>query len=344
MSQLPFPFNDFDPAWFGEPPALTTDTSTVNSADSHFVFPTRHGNIDPLRLMSFTTERSVRPRAPIACRAYDYMGLDGLLRRPPPNISRFARRNVMTRYTSGDPARPKGMSWSQRATQHTDQSAQYSMGTEPLRNVDEPLERPPQWVESISSEFRFGPDRLHKLTNETRSAPIHGLPGPSHVTHHLPTPLAQSRHGIEEEQHYPGLWAEALQLQLIPPGSTTASTSAQPVKPALATVSGPRAHDSIHTNMRSDDDATLSQGESSLEPVAAPSSRKPDLSRKRKDEAVQQGPTFPSFKGRQPPGGACAGCTEAGKKCDGVKGLGIACKRCRDEVLSCMYAIKEHPV
>ncbi|OCH87861.1 hypothetical protein OBBRIDRAFT_127324 [Obba rivulosa] len=140
----------------------------------------------------------------------------------------------------------------------------------------------------------------------------------------LSASLALSTH-IDSQQDYPGLWAEALQLQLIPPSRAMVSTGTQSVSPTPGTASTAGADHAVRPNTRHRD-MTAPRGYQNITPIAEPSSGLDDVSPRQEDGEVQQAKTFPSFTGRQPPGGACSGCAEAGKKCDGVTGSGVACE------------------
>ncbi|OCH89459.1 hypothetical protein OBBRIDRAFT_663948 [Obba rivulosa] len=328
MSNLPYPFDGFafDTSWVMAPGAShIPHPIPITSALSGPPFPLSLYELNP------AAENNVPQRVPDTRPPYTAMGLDSLLRDPPPRISRLARRRLMGGYSREEAGCQTGFLYGRRATRNTHKSAQYHLGTEPRRNVDVPPARPPHWAQSMANEVQSRPGRLHESTHRTQCAPEHNLPEPPHVptavTHHLPASCAS----IDDQRYNPGLRAEALQLQLIPPGrmaQTMVSTGMQSVPTAGMASAAEANHDSdVHPNTRHRDAIVMiaSWGCPNLTAIAEPSSGRDDMSPRQDDEVAQQ-PEFPSFTGRQPPGGACAGCAEAGKKCDGVTGSGIACE------------------
>ncbi|OCH83876.1 hypothetical protein OBBRIDRAFT_808670 [Obba rivulosa] len=247
--------------------------------------------------------RDIPQRVPNTHQSYTAIGLDSLLRDPPPRIARSARCQVMSSYLSRNPRLQIGTLYGRDFIQNAQNLAQYFLSTEPRRKVNVPPTRPSQQAQPMQNEF--GPSKLQAPTNETWSAPTHSPPRPPH--------------------DYPGLWAEALQLQLIPPGRAMVSTGTQSVNPTPGTASAAGADHVVRPNTRHRNITTPREYQN-LTPIAEPSSGLDDVSPRKEDGAVQQAKTFPSFIERQPPGGTCSGYAETGKKCDSVTGSGVACE------------------
>ncbi|OCH87630.1 hypothetical protein OBBRIDRAFT_138761 [Obba rivulosa] len=143
-------------------------------------------------------------------------------------------------------------------------------------------------------------------------------------------PLPPSQNRIAPPAGYPGLRAEGLQLQLIPPGpAPTTSSNAEPtLTPPSAQASGSTVDGHI-SSVAHYADASTSWGYPSLKPTwdgeTSPSSDVvPDPSRKTggvvKRTTRKKGP-----KPRKRPGEACIPCKGVARACDGVKGSGIPC-------------------
>ncbi|OCH87867.1 hypothetical protein OBBRIDRAFT_795778 [Obba rivulosa] len=327
MSDLPYPFSEFacDNPW-----AMAPVTPYI--PHSYAIASTTNELPFPFNEFSCIEGRNVPQRVLDTHKSYTAMGLDRLLRDPPPRIARSARHRVVGNYLGPNPRFQMGSLYGRNATQNAQNLAQYSLSIEPRRRVNVPPTRPSQRVRSMQNEFGFG--KLQAPTNGTWSAQTHSLPGSPHDVGYvtgsgaeicpLPTSLAPPT-CIDNQQDHPGLWAEALQLQLIPPDRAVVSTGAQSVNSTPGTASAAGADHAVHPNTRHRDMSPPRVYQNPT-PIAEPSSGLDDVSPRKKDGAVQQAETFPSFTGRQPPGGACSGCAEAGKKCDGVTGSGVACE------------------